>query len=61
MEIKFEFGSIVGKKTGATYQGIYLQLSDTYKKFVILNDAEICLLKTQNNEMVKPTDFPFDK
>ena len=59
MNVKIELGSITGKKTGIEYQGIYVYLSDTYKKFVILNEAELALLKS--NEMVRPSDFPFEK
>lgn len=61
MEVKIEYGTITSKKTGATYPGIYILFTDTYKKFVILNDAELALLKSSNVENIKPSDFPFEK
>lgn len=63
MELKYEYGTIKSKKTGAEYQGIYVTINDEYniKKFIILSDVEKALLKQQENKMVKPSDFPFEK
>lgn len=49
MEIK---GTLVEKtsKNGNLYQVIELKLTDTYKKLVFLDQAEIELLKVQQNK-----------
>lgn len=45
-------------KKGTEYEVIVIKLTDTYEKLVFLDNAELELLKLNNNSSVSSSNFP---
>lgn len=61
MEVKCSLVEGIGKKSGKPYTALEIQLTDTLKKMVFLEPAELELLKmkmqSSNNENQIDTEF----